>query len=104
MSNPVVWQFSLNPSHAAIWGGSLLVALILFSRFVSPRALAIATLLATVALVMLGAYVRDATESFHPATPRTRSRPRKWQRRVVPYRCRKRGARWPIATLRPLWA
>ena len=58
MSNPAVWQFSLNALHAAMWGGSLLVALIVFSRFVTLRTLAVATLLATVALVMLGAYVR----------------------------------------------
>ena len=41
-----------------MWGGSLLVALIAFSRFVTLRTLAVATLLATLALVMLGAYVR----------------------------------------------
>ncbi len=41
-----------------MWGGSLLVALIVFSRFVTLRTLALATLLATLALVMLGAYVR----------------------------------------------
>jgi cytochrome c oxidase assembly protein subunit 15 len=58
MSNPAVWQFSLNALHAAMWGGSLLVALIVFSRFVTLRTLAVATLLATLVLVMLGAYVR----------------------------------------------
>ena len=58
MSNPAVWQFSLNVLHAAMWGASLLVGLIVFSRFVSLRTLAMATLLATLALVMLGAYVR----------------------------------------------
>lgn len=58
MSNPAVWQFSLNALHAVVWGGGLLIALIVFSRFVTLRALAVATLLATVALVMLGAYVR----------------------------------------------
>jgi cytochrome c oxidase assembly protein subunit 15 len=58
MSNPAVWQFSLNAVHAAMWGGSLLVALIVFIRFVRPRTLVVATLLATLALVMLGAYVR----------------------------------------------
>ena len=35
MSNPAVWQFSLNALHAAMWGGSLLVALVFFSRFVT---------------------------------------------------------------------
>jgi heme a synthase len=58
MSNPAVWQFSLNALHAAMWGGSLLVALIVFIRFVRPRTLVVATLLATLTLVMLGAYVR----------------------------------------------
>lgn len=58
MNNPAVWQFSLGALHAAMWGGSLLVALIVFSRFVSLRTLAMATLLATLVLVMLGAYVR----------------------------------------------
>ncbi len=58
MSNPAVWQFSLNAWHAAVWGGSLLVALIVFSRLVALRTLAVATLVATLALVMLGAYVR----------------------------------------------
>jgi heme a synthase len=58
MNNPLVWQFSLNALHAAMWGGSLLVALIVFSRFVTLRTLSVATLLATLVLVMLGAYVR----------------------------------------------
>ncbi len=58
MSNPAVWQFSLNAWHAAVWGGSLLIALMVFVRFVTVRALAVATLLATLMLVMLGAYVR----------------------------------------------
>lgn len=58
MSNPAIWQFSLNALHAAIWRASLLVALIAFSRFMTLRTLAVATLLATLALVMLGAYVR----------------------------------------------
>jgi heme a synthase len=58
MSNPGVWQFSLNALHAVTWAGTLLAALIVFVRFVTPRTLAVATLLATVALVMLGAYVR----------------------------------------------
>ena len=58
LNNPAVWQFSLNAMHAAMWGGSLLVALFVFSRFVTLRTLTVATLVATVALVMLGAYVR----------------------------------------------
>jgi cytochrome c oxidase assembly protein subunit 15 len=58
MSNPALWQFSLNAFHAALWGGSLLLVLIVFVCLLTPRALAVATLLATVVLVMLGAYVR----------------------------------------------
>ena len=58
MNNPAVWQFSLGAVHAAVWGGSLLVALVIFSRFVTLRAMSVATLAATLALVMLGAYVR----------------------------------------------
>src|SRR4029077_323281 len=58
MNNPALWQFSLNAFHAALWGGSLLVVWIVFVRLLTPRALAVATLLATVGLVMLGAYVR----------------------------------------------
>ena len=58
MGNSAVWQFSLNMAHAAIWGLSLLAALYVFVRYVTPRHLVVATLLATLALVMLGAYVR----------------------------------------------
>jgi heme a synthase len=58
LNNPAVWQFSLNTLHAAMWGGSLLVALVVFSRFITLRALIVGTLLVTLALVMLGAYVR----------------------------------------------
>ncbi|HKB83370.1 MAG TPA: COX15/CtaA family protein [Burkholderiales bacterium] len=58
MSNPQIWQFSLNALHATVWGGSLLVALLVFSRFMTLRTLAGATLLASLALVALGAYVR----------------------------------------------
>jgi len=58
MSNPAVWQFSLNALHAAMWGGSLFAALFVFVRFVTPRTLVVSALLATIALVMLGAYVR----------------------------------------------
>lgn len=58
MHNTEVWQFSLGAVHAAMWGGSLLVALVIFSRFVTLRALSVAALVATLALVMLGAYVR----------------------------------------------
>ena len=58
MNNPAVWQFSLNALHAAVWGGSLLIALIVSLRFVTLRTLVVATLVATLSLVMLGAYVR----------------------------------------------
>ena len=58
MNNTAVWQFSLGAVHAAMWGGSLLVAVVIFSRFVTMRALSVATLTATLVLVMLGAYVR----------------------------------------------
>ncbi len=58
MSNPAVWQFSLNALHAAVWGGSLLIALIVSYRLVTLRTLVVATLVATLSLVMLGAYVR----------------------------------------------
>jgi cytochrome c oxidase assembly protein subunit 15 len=58
MNNPAVWQFSLDFMHAAMWGGSLIVALIVFSRLLTLRSLVLATLMATLVLVMLGAYVR----------------------------------------------
>ena len=58
MNNPALWQFSLNVVHAALWGASLLLALMACLRYVPARSLAIATLAATVVLVMLGAYVR----------------------------------------------
>jgi heme a synthase len=58
MSNSPVWQFSLEALHAAMWGGSLLVGLILFLRALTARMLVVAALLATLGLVMLGAYVR----------------------------------------------
>ncbi len=58
MGNSAVWQFSLNLAHAAMWGAPLLAALYVFVRYVRPRHLVVATLLATLALVMLGAYVR----------------------------------------------
>src|SRR5258708_36592524 len=58
MSNPQIWQFSLNALHATVWGGSLLVALLVFSRFMTLRTLAGATLLASLALGALGAFVR----------------------------------------------
>ncbi len=58
MQNAAVWQFSLNTLHAVAWGGSLLVALAVFARYFQLRTLVIATMVLTVGLVMLGAYVR----------------------------------------------
>lgn len=58
MSNPAVWQFSLEGLHALVWGLSLLLALFVFSRGITLRKLTVVTLLATLVLVMLGAYVR----------------------------------------------
>jgi len=58
MQDAAVWQFSLNALHAAAWGGSLLVALVVFVRYLQLRTLVIATTVVTLGLVMLGAYVR----------------------------------------------
>ncbi|HEX4984705.1 MAG TPA: COX15/CtaA family protein [Burkholderiales bacterium] len=58
MGGSAVWQFSLNAAHAAAWGLVLLGALYTFTRYVPARVLAAATLVATLTLVMLGAYVR----------------------------------------------
>jgi cytochrome c oxidase assembly protein subunit 15 len=58
MNSPALWQFSLSALPAVVWAGSLLAALFVLARFVPLRILALTTLLATLALVMLGAYVR----------------------------------------------
>jgi len=58
MQDSAIWQFSLNALHAAGWGGSLLVALVVFVRYLRLRTLVIATTVMTLGLVMLGAYVR----------------------------------------------
>ncbi len=58
MNNPAIWQFSLASLHALVWGLSLLIALVLLLRFSTARALVVTTLVVTIALVMLGAYVR----------------------------------------------
>lgn len=58
MQDSAVWQFSLNALHAAGWGASLLLVLVLFVRYARLRTLVIATTVATLGLVMLGAYVR----------------------------------------------
>lgn len=58
MQDSAVWQFSLNALHAAAWGGSLLVAMIVFARYWKLRTLVVATTIVTLGLLMLGAYVR----------------------------------------------
>ena len=58
MSNPAVWQFSLGGMHALAWALLLLLALFVFSRGLTLRKLTVVTLLVTLVLVMLGAYVR----------------------------------------------
>lgn len=58
MQEDAIWQFSLNTLHAAAWGGSLLLALVLLSRYAQLRTLVIGTTIVTLVLVMLGAYVR----------------------------------------------
>lgn len=54
MLDSAVWQFSLNALHAVAWGGSLLVALVVFACFLRLRTLVIATTVATLGLVMGG--------------------------------------------------
>lgn len=61
MQNSAVWQFSLNALHAAAWGGSLLVALVVFVRYLSlPVAVAhngvAALLLAVLVMLNFAAY------------------------------------------------
>lgn len=58
MTTSAFWQFSLNYSHALIWFGSLLLALVLGVRLLSTRQLALLTAILTFGLVVLGAYVR----------------------------------------------
>ncbi|HWH48954.1 MAG TPA: COX15/CtaA family protein [Burkholderiales bacterium] len=58
MQDSAVWQFSLNALHAAAWGGSLVVALVVFARYWQLRTLVVATTIVTLGLLMLGAYVR----------------------------------------------
>jgi cytochrome c oxidase assembly protein subunit 15 len=58
MQDATVWQFSLNALHAAAWGGSLLVALVVFTLYLPLRTLVVAATVVTLGLVMLGAYVR----------------------------------------------
>ncbi len=58
MQNDAIWQFSLEFLHALAWGAPLLLALFVCMRLVPLRTLVIVTTTVTVALVMLGAYVR----------------------------------------------
>jgi len=58
MNDSALWQFSLGVLPAAMWGGSLLAALLVCLRCLNARTLVVATLGALVILVMLGAYVR----------------------------------------------
>lgn len=58
MQENEIWQFSLNALHAVAWGGSLLLALVVLSRYARLKSLVVATTIVTLALVMLGAYVR----------------------------------------------
>ena len=58
MQASAIWQFSLDSLHALAWGAPLLIALVVFARFVPLRTLVISTTIVTLALVMLGAYVR----------------------------------------------
>ena len=58
MQASAIWQFSLDSFHALAWGGPLLIALVVCARFVPLRTLVISTTVVTLALVMLGAYVR----------------------------------------------
>jgi len=60
MQESAIWQFSLGAVHALAWGAPLLLALYVFARYVQLRSLVVGTLVVTLALVMLGAYVRLA--------------------------------------------
>jgi heme a synthase len=53
-----IWQFSLEFLHALAWIGPLLIALWLCVHYVPFRKLVVATTAITLALVMLGAFVR----------------------------------------------
>ena len=58
MQETQIWQFSLDALHAAAWGGSLLLALVVFSSYGKLRTLVVGTTGVTLVLVMLGAYGR----------------------------------------------
>ncbi len=57
MDDPI-WQFSLQTTHALVWGGILGIAMLLCVRAVKLRTVVYATTIVTLLLVTLGAYVR----------------------------------------------
>ena len=103
MQDPAVWQFSLNTLHAVAWGGSLLVALAAFANYLRLRTLVIATTVATLGLVMLGAYVRLTDAGLGCRTGRRQftaeCRRRMRRRKFTPPRRSRPQARcrWPKA-------
>ena len=56
--NDPIWQFSLQATHALVWGGTLGIAMILCVRAVQLRTVVYVATLVTLLLVTLGAYVR----------------------------------------------
>ena len=56
--NDPIWQFSLQATHALIWGGTLGIAMLLCVRAVKLRTVVYTTTILTLVLVTLGAYVR----------------------------------------------
>ncbi len=57
MDDPI-WQFSLQATHALVWGGTLGIATLLCAGWFKLRTVVYATTLVTLFLVTLGAYVR----------------------------------------------
>ena len=58
MTSDPIWQFSLQTVHAVVWGGTLLIALIVSVRSIGFSKLVYGTTILTFVLVALGAYVR----------------------------------------------
>lgn len=58
MNPGAAWQFSLDSVHALIWGVVLMIVLMACVRGCRPAPLVYVTLVMTLSLVMLGAYVR----------------------------------------------
>ncbi len=56
--NDPIWQFSLQATHALVWGGTLLIAMLLCVRVVKLSTVIYATTVLTLVLVTFGAYVR----------------------------------------------